>query len=97
MAGLNVDVWGPVALLGGYQMVTKEYGNPLVISETAMVNKAEESLLLVGPRIKLSPLSYLSVQYGMLTDKVTFMNVEGAAGELSIDKNVIVADVTVNF
>lgn len=97
MAGVNVDVWGPVALLGGYQMVTKEYGNPLVISETAMVNKAEESLLLVGPRIKLSPLSYLSVQYGMLTDKVTFMNVEGAAGELSIDKNVIVADVTVNF
>ena len=102
MAGLNVDVIGPLALLAGYQMATREFGIALPVSEFASINKAEESLLLVGPRLKISPNSYLSVQYGMLTDKVTFQGVDLMTGapasqELSIDKNVIIADVTVNF
>ena len=102
MAGLNVDVIGPVALLAGYQMSTREFGVVFPVSEFAAINKAEESLLLVGPRVKISPNSYLSVQYGMLTDKVTFLGFDAATAayanqELSIDKNVIIADVTVNF
>lgn len=98
IAGATIDVWGPIALLAGYQTMTKEFGNMLWVSESAAITKAEESLLLVGPRVKIAPLSYISVQYGMLTDKVSFTNPEtAAAGELSIDKNVIVADVTVNF
>ncbi len=104
MAGGSVDVWGPIALLGGFQTMTKEFGaTDMIIGN---VTKAEESLLLVGPRIKIAPLSYISVQYGMLTDKLTFNKaVFDEAGEmagaipaeLSIDKNVIVAEVTVNF
>ena len=102
MAGVNVDVYGPVALLAGYQMSTREFGLPLF----NLINKAEESLLLVGPRVKIAPNSYLSVQYGLLTDKVSYFGVvadplTGAevlgTQELSIDKNVILADVTVNF
>ena len=102
MLGANIDVYGPVALLGGYQMSTREFGLPLYVSDFASVNKAEESMLLVGPRVKIAPHSYLSVQYGLLTDKVTFLGVDPATNmadsqELSIDKNVIIADVTVNF
>ena len=102
MAGLNVDVIGPFALLAGYQMSTREFGVPLAVSEVAYVTKAEESLLLVGPRLKIAPHSYLSLQYGLLTDKVSFLGLDAATGafanqELSIDKNVIIADVTVNF
>ena len=102
MAGANIDVFGPVALLAGYQMSTREFGLPLYVSDFASVNKAEESMLLVGPRVKIAPHSYLSVQYGLLTDKVTFLGIDpatnmAASQELSIDKSVIIADVTVNF
>ena len=102
MAGLNVDVVGPLALLAGYQMSTREFGIAFPVSGFASINKAEESLLLAGPRVKIAPNSYLSVQYGLLTDKVTFQTIDLATGapanqELSIDKNVIIADVTVNF
>ena len=129
MAGLNVDVVGPLSFLAGYQKSTREFGNDLF----GLVNKAEESLLLVGPRVKIAPNSYLSVQYGLLTDKLSYsasetetsivMNpVLGADGlptldaagmpvleaqevtqdivvnkTISIDKNIIAADVTVNF
>ena len=117
MAGANIDVIGPLALLAGYQMSTREFGTPFAVSNLAAITKAEESLLLVGPRVKIAPNSYLSVQYGLLTDKVSFNKVtavvdaEGktvldeagvaktqvVGDELSIDKNVIIADVTVNF
>lgn len=105
MAGLTADVIGPVSFLAGYQMVTREFGKTLYVSEGAGINKAEESLLLVGPRVKIAPNSYLSVQYGLLTDKISLTgytyDAAGAAvvadDELSVDKNVIVADVTVNF
>lgn len=106
VAGATIDVWGPIAFMAGYQTATKEFGLPLPISETSGILKAEESLLLAGPRIKLAPLSYLSIQYGMLTDEVTFESAkvkeDGSLGKpkansLAIDKNVIVAEVTVNF
>lgn len=97
MAGLNVDIYGPLSLLGGYQMSTREFGVPVI----GGIKKAEEALLLVGPRVKIAPNSYLSVQYGLLTDKVKFTTVDLAGtpvnDELSIDKNIITADVTVNF
>ena len=77
-----------------------------MLTETAAITKTEEMLLRVGPRIKIAPASYLSVQYGLLTDKVSFNRMSvGENGsipsvisdEFSIDKNVIMADVTVTF
>ena len=103
MAGLNADVYGPFALLAGYQMSTREFGVAYQVSGLASITKAEESLLLVGPRFKIAPHSFISVQYGLLTDKISFLGgvdpVTNMAAnqELSIDKNVIIADVTVNF
>lgn len=96
MAGLNVDIWGPISLLGGYQMYTKEFGLGLSVNEFVSITKAEETMLLAGPRVKIAPNSYVSAQYGLLTDKLTLSTVAGPSS-LSIDKNVIIADVTVNF
>ena len=104
MAGLTVDIWGPIGIWGGYQQVTKEYGNPLNLG-FAGLKKAEESVVLAGPRFRIAPNSYISVQYALLTDKVSFdaygLSADGAlsvtADELSIDKSAILADVTVNF
>ncbi len=105
MAGVSAGVWGPIGILAGFEKITLEYGNPLLITSAASVTKVEEMLLRVGPRIKIAPASYLSVQYGLLTDKVSFSrsatdelgNASSAADEFSIDKNVIMADVTVTF
>jgi hypothetical protein len=118
MGGASADVWGPIALQAGIQLANKEFGNPLFITEAASITKVEEMFLLAGPRIRIAPNSYLTVQYGMLNDKMslnTVVPVLDAAGapvvdpttqlpqtkagtdELSINKNVIVADVTVNF
>lgn len=98
MAGLSLDIYGPVSLIGGFHSSAKEFGKPLVIGD-ARIYKTEETLLLAGPRVKIAPNSYVSVQYGMLGDKLTLGSlVPGMPNdELSIDKNVIIADVTVNF
>ena len=106
MAGVSAEIWGPIGFLAGFEQFKMEYGNPLVISSSAMITKTEEMLLRVGPRVKIAPASYLSIQYGLLTDKVKFnRSVTDPAtavttevhDELSIDKNVIMADVTVTF
>lgn len=126
MAGLNVDLVGPLSFLAGYQKSTREFGNDKLFA----IKKAEESLLLVGPRVKIAPNSYLSIQYGLLTDKISYNSIETQISNkpvldenglpkvdpvtgmpeleevsedvtvnktLSIDKNIIAADVTVNF
>ncbi|MCQ2060824.1 MAG: hypothetical protein MJY47_04470 [Fibrobacter sp.] len=105
MAGATLDIWGPITLLAGYQVSNKEFGKALAINASAAVTKAEESLLLAGPRIRIAPNSYLTAQYGLLTDKLSydmFESVEDGgmnkvSKELSIDKTVIVANVLVNF
>ncbi len=125
MAGVSAEIWGPISFLGGYQMYQKQFGEGLWrISNGALdlnLVKAEETMLLAGPRVKIAPNSYVSVQYGLLTDKLTFNTVEYSPaldesgnvmydefgnelrvgkpgkGSLAIDKNVIIADVTVNF
>lgn len=101
VAGATVDVWGPISLLAGYQNVAKEFGVPLTVSNFASVNKVEESLLLVGPRVKIAPSSYLSLQYGLLGNTVTYTATAAdgtqASQKLDIDKNIIMGDVTVVF
>jgi hypothetical protein len=110
MGGASVDVWGPVALQAGIQLANKDFGEGFWINEAAAITKVEEMFLLAGPRVRIAPNSYLTVQYGMLKDKMNLntltvgeLDAEGnptvsqGADELSIDKNVIIADVTVNF
>ncbi len=121
MAGVSAEIWGPISLLGGIQMANKKFDNALPITEFASIAKVDEMFVLAGPRIKIAPNSYFSVQYGMLTDKMSLntttavpmldaagapvvgvdgnpvMDLKPGSDELSIDKTVIIADVTVNF
>ena len=116
IAGVTADVWGPIGFLAGFQQYEKKFENGYGIYNPddgallASVTKATEQLLLAGIRVKLAPLSYLSVQYGMLKNELEY-NAFGANGAplldasgnpagpktVSISKNVLMADVTVNF
>ena len=97
VAGFTADVWGPIALLGGIQMYTKEFGNGYAVAAAA-VTKATEMLALGGARVKLAPLSYVSLQGGLLKNELEY-SVIGvpAVNKISISKLVLLADVTVNF
>ena len=113
VAGVTADVWGPVALLVGFQQYEKEFGTGFGVggsfgemSVAVSVTKASERLILGGVRVKLAPISYLTVQYGMLTNDLDYAYmitdasgtpVDGDAKKLSISKNILTADVTVNF
>jgi hypothetical protein len=97
VGGITADVWGPIALLGGIQMYTKEFGNGYAVAAAA-VTKATEMLALGGARVKLAPLSYVSLQGGLLKNELEY-SVIGvpAVNKISISKLVLLADVTVNF
>jgi len=97
VGGITADVWGPFALLGGVQMYTKEFGTGYPLAATAIVNKATEMLALGGARVKLAPLSYLSLQGGMLKNELEYTVPGVAVNKISISKLVFLADVTVNF
>ena len=96
IAGATLDVWGPFAVLAGYQAYERHFGRGVGLSEGLVIKKSTESLLLGGLRMKIAPLSYVSLQYGMLNNELGY-NWKGSKNTVSIDKNVIVADVTVNF
>ena len=100
IAGATLDVWGPFAVLAGYQAYERHFGRGVGIAENVQIKKSTESLLLGGLRMKIAPLSYVSLQYGMLSNELGYNLRQGSgvtSQKMSIDKNVIVADVTVNF
>ena len=109
MGGASADVWGPFALQAGVQMAKTQFGNEYIVTATSTITNVEEMFVLAGPKVRIAPNSYLTVQYGMLTDKMNLNNylpgvdadgnetVVQGTDELSINKNVIIADVTVNF
>ena len=97
IAGLTADFWGPFSFLAGFQVFEKKFDNGVTLDQVqAVVNKSTESLVMAGVRVKLASLSYLSVQYGMLSNELNYM-FAGVENKLSINKNVVAADVTVNF
>ena len=98
--GITADVWGPIGFLAGFQKYEKKFDNTMLSPLGAIaVTKAAEQLLLAGVRVKLAPMSYLSVQYGMLKNDLDYVAVSApaAVNQISISKNVLLADVTVNF
>ena len=101
MAGATLEVWGPFALLAGYQAYERHFGNGVALAENLEIKKSTESLLLGGLRMKIAPLSYVSLQYGVLNNELGYRwtdeSGKTSSKKMSIDKNVIVADVTVNF
>ncbi len=101
MAGATLEVWGPFALLAGYQTYERHFGRSIELAENLKIKSSTESLILGGLRMKIAPLSYVSLQYGVLNNELGYSWKDDAGKtsnkKLSIDKNVIVADVTVNF
>ena len=65
------------------------------------IQKVDEMLILFGPKVRIAPESYVTVRYGLLKNSVDYKNADltGAVVDkkLSVDKNIITADVTVNF
>ena len=103
VGGLTVDIWGPFALQAGAQMLTKNFeglgGLPV---GTSFIQKVDEMLVLGGPKIRIAPASYVTVRYGMLKNGVDYkaLSADGTSfedKELSVDKNIITGEVTVNF
>ena len=96
-AGLNVDVYGPVALLAGFHLLKNDFGVPY----GGFLNGMKETLVLAGPRVKIAQGAYLTAQYGLMKDAVdyTAFDETGKAAAKSVDftKNIIMADVKVNF
>ena len=96
VGGITADIWGPFSFLGGFQMYKKEFGTGYAVA-AASVNKATELLILAGPRMKLAPLSYFSIQGGVLKNELEYTVPGLPASKISISKLVLLADVTVNF
>jgi hypothetical protein len=108
VAGLTADVWGPISVLAGFQQYNKQFGKGGARSglafedptQTINLTDATESLILGGVRVKIAPMSYISLQYGILNNELScFYNAFEALGNntFSVSKNVLLADVTVNF
>jgi len=96
VAGFNADIWGPVALQAGFQMLTKKFDAFGLLVGSSLVTKVDEMLILAGPRIRIAPESYLTVRYGMLNNSVDYL-IGGAAANFSVDKSLVTAEVSVNF
>ena len=109
VGGLTADIWGPFALQAGVQMLNKKFegdafgtgmaGLPVGLS---FVQAVDEMLILAGPKVRIAPQSYVTVRYGMLKNSVDYQGLNADASayekkELSVDKNLITAEVTVNF
>ena len=100
IAGATLDVWGPFALLAGFQQYERHFGKGIPLSESVIIKESTESLLMGGLRLKIAPLSYVSLQYGLLKNELGYKWSQGKRvtnEEIAIDKKVFVADVTVNF
>ena len=98
VGGLTADVWGPFAVLGGVQMLKKEFGNALSLDDasTVVVNDISEMLTMGGLQIKLGPGVAFDLQGGVMSNTVNY-TVDGTKAELGIDKLLLMGSVTVLF
>lgn len=109
VGGFSADVWGPIGLQAGVQLLKKNFEGDILGMGVAglpvansFIQKTNEVLLLAGPKFRIAPESYITVRYGLLKNSVDFMIADLATGafvkkDFSVDKNIITADVTVNF
>ena len=109
VAGLTADVWGPFAVLGGFQSLKKEFGNGgLVLNEagSVIVKDIDEMLAMGGLQIKLGAGATFDLQGGLMTNTVNY-DALGVADDgvtpimksekLGLDKLLLMGNVTVLF
>lgn len=92
MVGLDVT-YDRISLLAGLQMLNLEFGNRYL----GILDGTSEMLALGGLRFKLAAGAFATVEYGYMTNTVDYHELDGASKSMEINKNVIMADVTVNF
>ena len=101
VAGLTADVWGPFSVLGGLQMLNKEYGSGFGFDNGAVVSKIDEMLALGGIQIKLGAGATFDLEGGLMSNtvKYTMPDANGVPTEqeLGIDKLLLMGNVTVLF
>lgn len=111
IGGVTADVWGPFAILGGIQMLNKDFGKGLALDDdaTVVVNSIDEMLAMGGLQIKLGAGATLDLQGGMLNNTIKYianssvLDAEGNAvvvpvsKELGLDKLILIGNVTVLF
>ena len=109
VGGLTADVWGPFSVLGGLQMLSKEFGNGgLALNEakTIVVKDVSEMLAMGGLQIKLAAGAKLDLQGGLMTNKVNYtqsvfaedgVTLVPVDAELSLDKLLLMGNVTILF
>jgi hypothetical protein len=94
VAGTKVGVWRGLSVLAGFQSLNMEYGTPLY----GFLQKSAESLILAGTQVEITKGSTFSAQFGMLSNKLTYLTAASSVPvEFGIDKTLIAADVTVKF
>jgi len=89
MAGFNAGIWSRLSLLGGIQLLSKNFGIPY----GGIVEKTSEKLVLGGPSVKMSERAFFVVQGGLLSNSITALNGE----TLDINKYIASANVMVAF
>jgi hypothetical protein len=92
MAGLDVT-WNKVSLLTGFQMLTLKFGTPFF----GVLKESSEQLALGGIRYKLATGAYATIEYGYITNSIDYLDANGHSSTMDLNKNVIMADVTVKF
>ncbi|MBR2209954.1 MAG: hypothetical protein IJ896_00535 [Fibrobacter sp.] len=96
-AGLDADVYGPVAFLAGLHYLKADFGQPY----GGFITGADEMLVLGGPKVKIAAGAYLTVQYGLMKNSLDYEVVKKKkdieSKSLEISKNIVMADVKVNF
>jgi len=82
------------SLLTGFQMFDRDYEKPYF----GIIHNTSEKLAMTGVRYKFSAGAYATLQYGYMINAVDYLDLlSGAVKTLEINKNILMADVTVNF
>lgn len=82
------------SLLTGFQMFDRDFEKPYF----GVINNTSEKLAMAGVRYKFSAGAYATLQYGYMINAVDYLDLlSGAVKTLEINKNILMADVTVNF
>ncbi|HQB65446.1 MAG TPA: hypothetical protein PK616_06125, partial [Fibrobacteraceae bacterium] len=82
------------SLLTGFQMFDRDYEKPYF----GIIHNTSEKLAMTGVRYKFSAGAYATLQHGYMINAVDYLDLlSGAVKTLEINKNILMADVTVNF
>jgi hypothetical protein len=96
MAGLKIEIWRGLSLIGGFQQLAKEFKEPYMIISDFAINKTSEILAIGGPQIKISERANFTLQGGMLSNSVSF-TANGEDDDIDLDKLIVSGMIRVDF